>query len=291
MKAPLLALLALLGTAGSLLGSTVIDISSCAAGDHPICVALRIEDSKERETAVRQAVRDTLLSSELESREKAWRILNEIVWKTDLYPYLDLIESFTPLAQKYQNVLELLDRIEVLSGPRPQRVELIAAAVVSGSGRLPRGTSLSRITAIGFAARQGLSELLPAVNEYFAAHEPERMRARRLGAVPALFELCGGAATRFDAPAVAFRRILGMDERTLENRFPADEGFREAVFSLIDAPCRSFRGQKEPEECSLLRQIVARQLAYRGEPSSNTVFLNPSASSDWLVRIQGLLSL
>jgi hypothetical protein len=289
VKAPVVALLAVLGAAVDLLGSSpLMETSACAADDHPICVALLIEDSEQREAAVRQAIRNTLLSPEAESRDKAWRILSESVWKTDLYPYLDLIDSFTPLAQKHQNVADLADRIEVLSGPRSRRIELLAPAIVSGSGRLPRGTSLLRTTAILFAAQQGLVEFLPAVTEYITTLEPERIKARRLVAVPALFELCGGAATRFDAPAVAFRRILETDERTLENRFGADEGFREAVFSLVDRTCRSFRAQKEAESCSLLRHTVSRQFEYRGTAPSNP--MTSGDSTDWLVRLQGILS-
>jgi hypothetical protein len=289
VKTPLLAFLAFFSAAGATFGSTpVLDTSGCAAGDHPICVALRIEDSEPRQAAVRQAIRNTLLSADSESRDKAWRILSESVWSVDLYPYLNLIESFAPLAQRYQNVAELADHIEVLSGPRSARIELLAPAIVSGSGRLPRGTSLQRTTAMVFAARQGLVELLPAVTEYFAAHEPERMRARRLVAVPELFELCAGAATRFDAPAVAFRRILAMDERTLENRFADDEGFREAVFSLADVRCSRFGPDHIPESCSLLHEIVTRQLEYRGIPASNVTI--PGYSTDWVARLQEMIS-
>ncbi len=288
MRAPILAFLAFLA-GGSALGTTpVIDPSGCAAGDHPICVALRIEDSEQREAALRQAVRDTLLSPEPEGRDRAWRILSEVAWKTNLFPCLDLIEAFTPLAQKYQNVAELADRIEMVSAPRPQRLALLAPAILSGSGRLARGTSVLRTAAIFQAARQGLVEFLPAVTEYLAALEPERIRARRMVSILAMFELSEGATTGFDAPAVAFRRILAMDERTLENRFLADEGFREAVFSLLNEPCRPFGAPKESESCSLLRQIVLRQLEYRGTPAPDGVILG--RSGDWLGRLQGILS-
>jgi hypothetical protein len=290
VKAPLLALLGLLGATSGMLGSTpLLETSACAAGDHPICSALRIEDANEREAAVRQAVRDTLLSTDAEARDKAWTILSESLWKSDLYPYLDLIDAFTPLARKHQNVADLADRIEIASAPRARRIELFAPAIVSGSARLPRGTVLLRTTAILFAARQGLVEFLPAVKEYLAVLEPERIRARRLLSVPALFELCEGAQSGWDAPIVAFRRILDMDERRLENRFLDDEGFREAVFSLVDRVRQEFRAQKETESRSLLRRIVSRQLEYRGAPPSPNP-MTSGDSTDWLVRLQGILS-
>ncbi|HEU5248966.1 MAG TPA: hypothetical protein VFW15_03190 [Thermoanaerobaculia bacterium] len=265
-----------------------MDMSGCAAGDHPICVALLIEDAEQREAAVRQAIRNTLLSPEEESRDKAWRILSESVWKRNLYPYLDLIDAFARLAQKNQNVAELADRIEVLSGPRQRRIELLAPAIVSGSARLPRGTGLLRTHAMLYAAGQGLNEFLPAVKEYLAVLEPERIRARRLLSVPALFELCEGTPSGWDAPVVAFRRILDTDERTLENRFADDEGFREAFFSLADRTRHEVRAQKESESRSLLRRIVSRQLEYRGTAPSSPMALGDN--TDWLVRLQRWLS-
>ena len=287
MRAPILAFLALL-TGSPVPGTTrVNEMSGCIASDHPICVALRADEPKEREAAVRQAVRETLLSSELESRDKAWGILTEIFWKTDLYPYLDLLDAFKPLAQKNQNVADLADLVEVNFAPRSRRIELLAPLILSGSGRLPRGTILLRTSAIEVAARQGLVEFLPAVTAYLAVLEPERIRARRLISVPALFELCGGAASRSDATVVALRRLLAIEERTLENRFPADEGFREAVFSLEYARC-PLGVEKEPESCALLRQIVARQLEYRGTPPSPAAI--PGESTDWVVRLQEILS-
>jgi hypothetical protein len=240
----------------------------------------------------RLAIRKALLGTDLSLRQPAWALLSSLAWNADLYPYLDLIDAYAEVSGFRNSVRDTADRIEVLFGPRERRVHLLAAAVRSGEGRLPRGTSLSRLTAVQWAATQGLLEFQPAVIEYLSALEPERVRYRRLHHVPALFELCGGADTLTDAPVVAFMRILEMEEGALEERFASDEGFRQAVLDLAGSSARQIRiGGRDPAPVALLRRIVDRQLAYRSRsPGLFPDGARPSSGElEWLARLQSLI--
>lgn len=271
-----------------------IPLGSCLS-DHPVCVALRLENPETRIRETRQAIHDHLLSRDPAVRQFTWNLLSGISNHVDLYPYLDLIETYGEGLQRPDTVGPTADLVELRFAPRSRRLQLLGNAVRFGNDTLPRGTSFPRMFAVRFAALQGLEELQPAVARYLAALEPERIRKRGLASVPALFELCAGAEALLDAPRVAFARILAFEERRLDERF-VSEGFRDAFFELADIAARTVpSGSREPESLRLLQAIAARQLEYRMQSvrSSDVAPSDPRflAPTDWLKQLRRILGL
>jgi hypothetical protein len=283
---------ALLVFAGVLRGSTPLMDDGCVNSGHAICAALLLEDPERRLAETRTAIQGALLSSDPVTRGRARSLLSSLAYTIDLYPYLDLIESFGSFANESAGASDLADQIELRHAPRDRRIKLLAPAIRTGEGRLPRsGGKLYRPAALYLASRGGLDEFQPAVAEYLAALEPERIRHRRQHTVLANFELCGGAESFTDGPRLAFQRLLQMREGALEERFSSDEGFREAVLDLVRDEYRAFGARRTGSAAAaLIRQFVARQAAFRAaQPSvypAPLAALPGSSAGDWLIRLR-----
>jgi hypothetical protein len=260
--------------------------TGCEFPEQPICCARLLEEPEQRLSEMRRAIQETLLSSDPAVSQRALSILSWLVGATDLYPYLDLIKEQASQADQRFGPWGLADSIELMHAPRRRRIELLAPAILRGEGKEPSGGNLHRYWAIYLAARGGLDEFQPAIAVYLAALEPERIRRRNEHTVAAFLELCGGAGTYVDGPRLAFRRLLEMPAKTLEERMSSDSGFHEAVLSLALDEHRAlgFRSPTSPASV-LIHALIARQAEFR--LSQSDAHSGPAAPSyamgeDWL---------
>jgi hypothetical protein len=234
---------------------------SLTPGQKAIAEAAAVKEPSRREEALRQAMRDGLLSGDRQSRDEVFRFLSENSRWIELRPFSDVIEEFAA-AHPLHRGIRLLDDNELASSSLDVRKQLYREAIENGTARLRRGSPLTRATAIMLAAFEGMSDLSPLIGNYAPLVEDRWKRSLEFSTIPALLELTRDAADRAGAAEKAATRLATMDDESLRLRMESDEGFRAAVIRITEYVCARdpFSGRTAPG-CQKIKDVVRRQAA------------------------------
>jgi hypothetical protein len=247
-------------------GSPVRAISGGVLGLTPEEKAVRdaasIRDPRRREDALRDAIRDGLLSADPAIRDRIFSYLSENTRWLDLKPYADVIEQFAKTDSLHRG-LWLLDDNELAKAPRTERLVVYRAAIENGVTRLGRGRPLTRESAMAFAASEGMTEVEPLVAQFSPMVEARWKESFQFQTFPALFQLCGGAQDREDALRLASQRLAAMADKEVKAKMDDDSGFRGAVLQVARDVCAAdpFSGNRRNPGCADMKGVIGRQMA------------------------------
>lgn len=217
-----------------------------------------------REPRVRVALAEAFSSESEDVRAQTVQFLASTYPSWDYRPFEDLIAAFGRTYRFPGQIDSILDKSELLRGPREERVALLRRAIVEGSIVLSRGTRYPRELAMAWAAQEGLWELEDDLRQYLDNVAQRYKIGLGMSAFPALFELKRGACDAAEASRLAVARIVEMDDRAFRGRMTSDPGFRSAVFNIADSVCsRDMANDRiaDGPECELLQRSTEKRLA------------------------------
>src|ERR1039457_2694452 len=132
--------------------------------------AASVRDPRQREQALRQAVREGLFAKDREVRNQVFSYLSQNSRWIDLRPFAGIIEQFSKIDPLHRG-LWLLDDNQLARASRDERLATYRTAILAGEARLGRGRPLTRESAMAFAAADGMAEVEPLVTQFSPAVE------------------------------------------------------------------------------------------------------------------------
>jgi hypothetical protein len=222
--------------------------------------AAATKDPVQREQALREAIRDGLLSTDPAVRREVFSYLSQNDRWLDLRPYTDLLEQYAAIPAEGGRGLRLADDVELFRAPRERRVEACRHAITEGTVRLRRGTEFIRFTAILLAARDGLNELTDVIQAYHSEMHPKEQGELPLAQVMLRLDLGAGAKDLEDALRLASQRLAKLDATEFAGRMDSDPIFKQTVLQTARDACAAnpFTHELNPG-CCAIREIAARQ--------------------------------
>jgi hypothetical protein len=249
--------------------------------------AATIQGAEARESAIRAALRDGLLTSNREIADQVFIFLSESSRWIDLQPFSDELEEFAKSDPGHRGIW-LLDDNAVDHSPEEVRKALYRQAIEEGTTRLKRGRPLTRASAIVMAAFDGMTDLQPLIEKYGPLVEERWKQSLQFSSIPALFELTAGAHDRDTAADKAATQLAAMNDESLRARMESDDGFRTAVTRMTDYLCAKnpFTG-RSAQGCQKVKDVVERQTALerqKTQSSNLSASGHRSAPPEWLER-------
>lgn len=223
--------------------------------------AARMTDPTAREAALRDALRKGLLESNPLVANEVFGYLAKTIRWLDLQPFEDILTDYGRIDPLHYRAASLLDEAGLFRAPRDERLRIYAAAIVGGKTTLKRGDTLLRQTALELAAIDGLAELKPLIETYYADESPEVRRLLPLRDLLVRLDLDAGAADREDAYRLASERLAAMNDGAFRDRMNTDEAFKKVVDGIASDVCAvdAFAPRRNPG-CASIKDIVTRQL-------------------------------
>lgn len=231
-----------------------------------IAAAARSSDVNAREQALREAIRDGLLSPDAAVRKEVFSYLCEMSHRwLDLRPFFDVIEEYGRLFGEKQ-IAWALDEAEYRLLPRETRLALCRQAIVDGEARGPHGRPWPRVSGMGLAATDGLAELLPLIEEYHSALGWEDQKAAPISRLRLELSLRAGATDREDALRLAALRLAKLEDCELEQRMEQDTIFRQTILQTARDACaiNPFTGERNLG-CAAMHEVARRQKRLHAE--------------------------
>lgn len=274
--------------ATTLTGDTPLVVSrgACRSRVEAICTAATISDSHDRESALRQAIQNTLLGTDVEIRQEAFEYLAaNLIW-LDLRPYEDLLARFSELSARPEFGLRLIDETEFKYADRDEKVAIYRSALLNGKVSVGRVLVITRQIALATVSTNGLDELEPLVKE----HLDEAYASDRDQLIPSL-ELRAGGSDWLDAAHKGADRLATKPDDELRSRMAHDDGFQTAVNRIADDACMVDPFTKSQDSaCGVIRDIYMRQLRLEQSQESRAQnaadpFSAFSPKAGWLIAL------
>lgn len=275
-------------------GSSIGGVPSLTPAQRAVRDAALIPDARQREEALRHAIREGLFADDQEVRTQVFSYLSQNIRWLDLRPYADVIEHFAREDSLHRG-LWLLDDDDLARAPRSERLVVYQAAIENGVTRLARGRPLTRESAMAFAASEGMTEIEPLVARFSVMVDERWKKSFGFASFPALFALGTGAANREDALRVASQRLAAMTDGEVKAKMDDDPGFRDAVLQVARDVCIAdpFSGRRNPG-CADMKLVTGRQVALGREtrrpematPGAGSPLAGEERGERWLERLR-----
>jgi hypothetical protein len=223
-----------------------------------VCAADEIEDEGRRADEIHRALAEALRSENSEARGRAFRFVSErtsftsLLWDdrpVDPLRLEDALVAFDALETAAERDDEddrtvchegqvLLDEVGLKRAAKSERLRVYERAIIDGWAPFGKVSTMPRVTAMRFAAGEGLSELAAIV----AVRCPDLDEMPRLSlggcdGLAAAFELGAGAEDAVDAHARASRRLAAMPVGEVFARLRASAGWRRVVAETASSVC------------------------------------------------------
>jgi hypothetical protein len=231
--------------------------------------ALRLPTGSTRSDAFTHAVCAALSSDDQETVRQAVAVVGyndrwlDATW---LESALKVLPVDNP---QYLWLQRVIDERRFAVAPRSFRLSAYQEAIVTGSARMGPVARVLRPSSMGSAALEGLSELMPAIEEHhnelpeaWKAHFPLEMLRWQA-------KLGEGAETLEEAITLASSRLLDLAPAVFLTNFTESDGFSLAVTRYADYACR--RGPLMDtigSACANLRKLYQRGVATQQDRES-----------------------
>jgi hypothetical protein len=223
--------------------------------------AASVRDSRQREEALRQAIREGLFADDRKVRNQVFSYLSQNTRWLDLRPYGEILLQFSRSDETHRGRW-LLDDVELARSRREERLSIYQEAIKRGHISLRNGSPLDRFGAVEAVALEGLSALRLLVDQHYG-DLPKDLQARApYDELVESLELRAGAADREDALRLSSQRLAAMADKEVKAKMDADSGFCRAVLQVARNVCVAdpFSGRRNPG-CADMKSVVVRQTA------------------------------
>lgn len=220
----------------------------------------QITDAGKRETALRLALGDALLSGTEEQQSAAFDFVTKNLLWIDPRPFSAILEEYGTRHPE-KRVEFFLDLERLRRAPREERVVIYLRAARDGGFTLPGGFKLTRADALEIACHEGMVELRGEIVKEATRRTPESDAAGVPSQCLTELELTAGAEYGYTAHRTAAQHLSEMNDEVFRGRIRSDPVFRLLVQNYLPGACvqNPFTKETDPACCTFAK-IARRQV-------------------------------
>ena len=218
-----------------------------------------IADPEERRVALRRALEKGLLESDTNTRSDVYQYLHGASAWLDLSPYTDILIRLAAQTNR-DSYMWLADRNRLHWMAREERSTIYRRAMEEGEVRLRFGLRFSRRMAAEAAAREGIDELLPEIQEYCSRQPSEDRLFSPCEDLILMSEFRGGGHEGKSAIYAAAERFSEVDDQRFWSLMNFDPSWNRVFLRTASSACAPDQLTGEVSEaCAVIGEIAADQ--------------------------------